>query len=59
MVLPALIVGKELLILAGVGGAVGGCFLVHRHGDLQGFVDPNQKGVDVATTEKTATSQLR
>lgn len=46
MVLPALVVGNELLILGGVGVAVGGWFLAHRHGRLQGFVDANQNGVD-------------
>lgn len=39
MVLPTLIVGNELLILAGVGLAVGGWFLAHRHGQLRGSVD--------------------
>jgi len=29
-----------------VGVAVGGWFLAHRHGRLQGFVDANQNGVD-------------
>jgi len=46
MVLPTLIVGNELLIWGGVGVAVGGWFLAHRHGRLQGFVDANQNGVD-------------
>ena len=46
MVLPTLIVGNELLILGGVGVAVGGWFLAHRHGRLQGFVDANKDGVD-------------
>ena len=46
MVLPTLIVGNELLILAGVAMAVGLWFLAHRHGRLQGFVDPNKNGVD-------------
>ena len=46
MVLPTLIVGNELLILGGVGVAVGGWFLAHRHGRLQGFVDANKNGVD-------------
>ncbi|MCX6926705.1 MAG: hypothetical protein NT154_26395 [Verrucomicrobia bacterium] len=36
MVLPSLIVGNELLILGGVGIAVGGWFLAHRHGELRG-----------------------
>jgi hypothetical protein len=38
MVLPSLIVGNELLILGGVGVAVGGWFLAHRHGQLRGLV---------------------
>ena len=46
MVLPTLVVGNELLILADVGVAVGGWFLAHRHGRLQGFVDENKDGVD-------------
>ena len=46
MVLPTLIVGNELLILCGVGVAVGGWFLAHRHGRLRGFVDANRNGVD-------------
>lgn len=54
MVLPSLVVGNELLILAGVGVAVGGWFLAHRHGRLQGFVDANKNGVDdrVEKTER-------
>jgi hypothetical protein len=36
MILPTLIVGNELLILAGVALAVGGWFLAHRHGHLRG-----------------------
>jgi hypothetical protein len=54
MVLPTLIVGNELLILGGVGVAVGGWFLAHRHGRLQGFVDANKNGVDdrLETQEK-------
>jgi len=39
MVLPTLIVGNELLILAGVGAAVGLWFFAHRHGQLRGVVD--------------------
>ncbi|MCW5552175.1 MAG: hypothetical protein KIS67_08400 [Verrucomicrobiae bacterium] len=46
MILPTLVVGNELLILSGVGVAVGGWFLAHRHGRLQGFVDANKDGVD-------------
>ncbi len=36
MILPTLIVGNELLILAAVTLAVGGWFLAHRHGQLRG-----------------------
>ena len=39
MVLPSLIVGNELLILGGVGAAVGVWFFAHRHGQLRGLVD--------------------
>jgi len=39
IVLPTLIVGNELLILAGVAAAVGLWFLAHRHGQLRGLVD--------------------
>lgn len=46
MILPTLVVGNELLILGGVGVAVGGWFLAHRHGRLRGFVDANKNGVD-------------
>jgi hypothetical protein len=46
MVLPTLVVGNELLILAGVAAAVGLWFLAHRHGRLRGFVDANNDGVD-------------
>jgi len=46
MVLPTLVVGNELLILAGVATAVGLWFLAHRHGRLRGFVDANRDGVD-------------
>ena len=38
MILPSLIVGNELLILGGVGIAVGAWFLAHRHGHLRGMV---------------------
>ena len=38
IVLPSLIVGNELLILAGVAAAVGAWFLAHRHGRLRGIV---------------------
>lgn len=44
MVLPSLIVGNELLILAGVAAAVGLWFLAHRHGQLRGLVEANNSG---------------
>jgi hypothetical protein len=46
MVLPTLLVGNELLIMGGVGVAVGGWFFAHRHGKLQGLVDANKNGID-------------
>jgi len=39
IILPTLVVGNELLILAGVASAVGLWFLAHRHGQLRGLVD--------------------
>jgi hypothetical protein len=36
IILPTLLVGNELFILAGVSLAVGGWFLAHRHGHLRG-----------------------
>jgi fatty acid desaturase len=39
MILPSLVVGNELLILAGVASAVGLWFLAHRHGQLRGLLD--------------------
>jgi hypothetical protein len=39
MVLPTLIVGNELLILAGVAGAVALWFLAHRHGRVRGNLE--------------------
>jgi hypothetical protein len=46
MVLPTLIVGNELLILAGVASAVGLWFFAHRHGQLRGLVDAAEAAVD-------------
>lgn len=45
MVLPSLVVGNELLILAGVASAVGLWFLAHRHGQLRGLVDAAEAAV--------------
>jgi len=50
MVLPSLVVGNELLILGGVGAAVGVWFFAHRHGQLRGLVDAAKAAVD--TPEK-------
>ena len=44
MVLPTMVVGNELLILGGVGLAVGGWFLAHRHGQLRGIVAVSTAG---------------
>jgi hypothetical protein len=38
IVLPSLVVGNEMKILAGVAVSVGGWFLAHRHGELRGVV---------------------
>ena len=45
MVLPSLVVGNELLILGGVGAAVGVWFFAHRHGQLRGLVDAAKTAV--------------
>jgi hypothetical protein len=39
LVLPTLVVGNELLILAGVGLTAGAWFLAHRHGQLRGLLN--------------------
>jgi hypothetical protein len=39
MILPTLVVGHELIILAVVLMGVGGWFLAHRHGQLRGLVE--------------------
>jgi hypothetical protein len=46
MVLPSLVVGNELWILAGVAAAVGLWFLAHRHGELRGLVKGDSKAGD-------------
>ena len=51
MVLPSLIVGNELLILGGVGAAVGVWFFAHRHGQLRGLVDAAKAVVDEPATK--------
>jgi hypothetical protein len=45
MILPSLVVGNELLILAGVASAVGLWFLAHRHGQLRGLLDAAETAV--------------
>jgi len=51
MILPSLVVGNELLILGGVGAAVGVWFFAHRHGQLRGLVDAANTGL--GTEQKT------
>jgi hypothetical protein len=46
IVLPTLIVGNEVLILAGVAAAVGLWFLAHRHGQLRGMLHLNEPSTD-------------
>jgi hypothetical protein len=46
MILPSLIVGNELLILGGVGAAVGLWFFAHRHGQLRGLVEAAKAAVE-------------
>ena len=46
MILPTLVVGNELVILGGVGVAVGGWFLAHRHGTLRGIVEAGKRAGD-------------
>ena len=46
MILPSLIVGNELLILGGVGAAVGVWFFAHRHGQLRGLVEAGKSAAD-------------
>ena len=54
MILPSLIVGNELLILGGVGIAVGGWFIAHRHGQLSGIVVASNATQTKAPTTSTA-----
>ena len=48
IILPTVIVGNELLILAGVAAAVGLWFLAHRHGQLRGLVEAGKDAVKKA-----------
>jgi hypothetical protein len=43
IILPTLIVGNELLILAGVAAAVGLWFFAYRHGQLRGLVNAKKE----------------
>ena len=52
IVLPTVIVGNELLIMAGVAAAVGLWFLAHRHGQLRGLVDAGTGDVSPINPEK-------
>jgi hypothetical protein len=54
MILPSLVVGNELLILGGVGAAVGVWFFAHRHGQLRGLVDAAKAGEDVSQVTKSS-----
>jgi hypothetical protein len=49
IVLPSLIVGNELLILAGVAAAVGLWFFAYRHGSLRGLVNATQSPAPTST----------
>jgi hypothetical protein len=51
MVLPSLVVGNELLILGGVGLAVGAWFLAHRHSHL---MDANHRDLLAALERQAA-----
>ncbi len=53
MVLPSLIVGNELLILAVVALGVGAWFFAHRHGQLRGTVDAQNKTSMAGAAEET------
>jgi hypothetical protein len=45
MILPSLVVGNELLILGGVGAAVGLWFFAHRHGQFRGLLDAAEAAI--------------
>ena len=51
IILPTLIVGNELLILAGFASAVGLWFLAHRHGQLRGLVDAGKSALDLSANK--------
>jgi hypothetical protein len=58
MVLPTLVVGNELLILGGVGVAVGAWFLAHRHGQLRGMVTASAGAQSIALPGTQASNVL-
>jgi hypothetical protein len=58
MVLPSLIVGNELPILGGVGIAVGGWFIAHRHGQLSGIVVASAGAQNNAPPSSVATPSV-
>ncbi len=51
IVLPSLIVGNELLLLGGVGLAVGGGFLAHHHSQLRGTVTADTPAKTPSSTQ--------
>ncbi len=55
IILPTVIVGNELLILAGVAAAVGLWFFAHRHGQLRGLVDAAEAVLNPPTTPPATT----
>jgi hypothetical protein len=56
VVLPTLVVGNELLILGGVGLAVGAWFLAHRHGELRGMVAASTPAQTPASNQSSVIS---
>jgi hypothetical protein len=58
MVLPSLVVGNELLILGGVGIAVGAWFLAHRHGQLRGILAASTAPQNNAPPSNAATPSV-
>jgi len=57
IVLPSLIVGNELLILAGVAAAVGLWFFAYRHGSLRGLVTAAQTATQTTAAETTTNTE--
>jgi len=50
MILPSLVVGNELLILAGVAAVVACGFFAHRHGQLRGLLDAAEAALLASNT---------